>query len=180
MDDTDARNGMASSERQRKDDPPDRVRQFRSQLTLGEDRIDPEMWAGSIPQAKGVAPRVRVGSRWFNLLWLLPMGFVGLLLAVAAAKGLRNVDAVARFIDRYPGTIETAEAKANPGFPVWVGILHFFNLFMMMFIIRAGLQILADHPRLYWTRHSTPGREWFRIQNAVPSDPLWAWTRCGC
>lgn len=173
MDDTDARNGMASSERQRKDDPPDRVRQFRSQLTLGEDRIDPETWAGSIPQAKGVAPRVRVGSRWFNLLWLLPMGFVGLLLAVAAAKGLRNVDSVARFIDRYPGTIETAEAKANPGFPVWVGILHFFNLFMMMFIIRAGLQILADHPRLYWTRHSTPGREWFRIQNAVPSDPLW-------
>ena len=43
----------------------------------------------------------------------------------------------------------------------------------MTFIIRSGLQILADHPRLYWTRHSTPGREWFRFQKQVPADPLW-------
>ena len=43
----------------------------------------------------------------------------------------------------------------------------------MMFIIRAGVQILVDHPRLYWTRHSTPGRDWFRIQKPVPADPLW-------
>ena len=38
----------------------------------------------------------------------------------------------------------------------------------MIFIIRAGVQILSDHPRLYWTRHSTPGRDWFRIQKPVP------------
>ena len=43
----------------------------------------------------------------------------------------------------------------------------------MVFIIRAGLQILSDHPRLYWTRHSTPGTDWFRIQRPVPADPLW-------
>ena len=35
------------------------------------------------------------------------------------------------------------------------------------------MQILSDHPRLYWTRHSTPGRDWFRIQKPVPADPLW-------
>jgi hypothetical protein len=35
------------------------------------------------------------------------------------------------------------------------------------------LQILSDHPRLYWTRHSTPGRDWFRVQKPVPTDPLW-------
>jgi hypothetical protein len=29
---------------------------------------------------------------------------------------------------------------------------HFFNLFLMFLIIRAGIQILADHPRLYWNR----------------------------
>ncbi|MGI8415459.1 MAG: hypothetical protein ACR2P2_04495 [Nakamurella sp.] len=33
---------------------------------------------------------------------------------------------------------------------------HFFNLFLLIFIIRSGIQILSDHPRLYWTRHSTP------------------------
>jgi methionine sulfoxide reductase catalytic subunit len=43
----------------------------------------------------------------------------------------------------------------------------------MLFILRSGLQILTDHPRLYWTRHSTPGRDWFRIQKPVPADPLW-------
>jgi thiosulfate reductase cytochrome b subunit len=43
----------------------------------------------------------------------------------------------------------------------------------MLFILRSGLQILTDHPRLYWTRHSTPGRDWFRIQKPVPPDPLW-------
>jgi len=27
--------------------------------------------------------------------------------------------------------------------------------------------------RLYRTRHSTPGRDWFRVQKPVPTDPLW-------
>ena len=123
---------------------------------------------------QGIAPRVRVGrSRWFNLLWLLPIGFLVLIVAVAAAKGLRNIPSVERFIVRYPGTIETANAKANPGLPIWVGVQHFFNLFLMIFIIRSGVQILSDHPRLYWTRHSTPGKDWFRIQKPVPAEPLW-------
>jgi hypothetical protein len=59
------------------------------------------------------------------------------------------------------------------GIPAWVGWQHFFNLFLLTFIIRSGVQIMTDHPRLYWTRHSTPGRDWFRFQHAVPDDPLW-------
>jgi methionine sulfoxide reductase catalytic subunit len=44
---------------------PDVVRSYRESLTLGEDVIDPARWAGSVPQATGIAPRVRVGrSRW--------------------------------------------------------------------------------------------------------------------
>ena len=78
-----------------------------------------------------------------------------------------------RFIERYPGTIETPSAVQHPGFPAWVGVLHFLNFFFLIFIIRSGIQILSDHPRLYWTRHSTPGRDWFRIQKQVPADPLW-------
>jgi sulfoxide reductase catalytic subunit YedY len=50
---------------------------------------------------------------------------------------------------------------------------HFLNALFMIFIIRAGIQILADHARLYWTRHSTPGRDWFRFAKPVPDDPLW-------
>lgn len=59
------------------------------------------------------------------------------------------------------------------GFPAWVRLQHFFNVFLMVFIIRSGVQILSDHPRLCWTRHCTPGRDWFRIQKPVPPDPLW-------
>jgi sulfoxide reductase catalytic subunit YedY len=127
-----------------------------------------------MPQAKGIAPHVRIGrSRWFNLLWLLPIGFVALIVAVAAAKGLRHTASVERFITQYPGTVDTSSATTNPGFPAWIGIQHFFNLFLMIFIIGSGLQILADHTRLYWTRHSTPGKDWFRVQKPVARDPLW-------
>ncbi|WP_111719209.1 molybdopterin-dependent oxidoreductase [Homoserinimonas sp. OAct 916] len=65
------------------------------------------------------------------------------------------------------------EPAPYSGFPWWLRWQHFFNLFFMMFIIRAGVQILADHPRLYWNRHSTPGTEWFRFQKPVPTDRVW-------
>ena len=153
---------------------PDTVRSYRWQLTPGEDVIDTATWAGSVPQVGGIAPRVRVGrSRWFNLLWLLPIGFIVLLILVAVAKGLRGEPAVQRFISRYPGTLAPSHPQATTGFPVWARWQHFFNAFFLIFIIRAGIQILSDHPRLYWTRHSTPGRDWFRIQKPVPEDPLW-------
>ena len=32
---------------------------------------------------------------------------------------------------------------------------------------RSGLQILMDHPRLYWTVHCTPGTEWLRLTSVV-------------
>jgi len=153
---------------------PQAVQSFRSQLTTGEDVVDPDTWAGSVPAAHGIAPRLRVSrSRWFNLLWLLPIGFVALIVAVAAAKGLRGTPSVQRFIARYPGTVVPPGAARRPGLPVWVGVQHFFNLLLLVFIIRSGVQILSDHPRLYWTRHSTPGRDWFRVQKPVPADPLW-------
>ncbi len=147
---------------------------FRDQLTVGEEVVDPSTWAGSVPVAHGVAPRVRVGrDGWFNLLWLLPIGLLFLMVAVAVAQGLRETTTVQQFISRNPGTVVSTVAAQDAGFPIWVGVAHFFNLFLLIFIIRSGFQILSDHPRLYWTRHSTPGRDWFRIQKPVPSDPLW-------
>lgn len=143
---------------------------YRARLTRGDDIVDPETWAGSLPSVSGISPRVRVGrDKWFNLLWLLPIGFALLLATVAIAQGLRDMPAVQRFIARYPGTI--VSPRTHPGLPWWVEAQHFLNIVFMIFIIRAGIQILADHPRLYWTRHSTPGKEWFRIQKPVPPDP---------
>ena len=151
---------------------PEALRRFRAQLTKGQDAVDPATWAGSVPAQSGIAPRVRVGrSKWFNLLWLLPIGFVLLIVGVALAKELRGLPAVQSFIGQYPGIVELPNGRE--GIPAWVGWQHFFNLFLMTFIIRSGIQIMSDHPRLYWTRHSTPGKEWFRFQKEVPDDPLW-------
>ncbi len=150
------------------------VRSYRSQLTHGVDVIDTSTWAGSVPHATGIAPRLRVGrERWFNLLWLLPIGFGLLIVAIAVAKGLREEPSVQRFIERYAGTAESSRPEVTTGFPVWARWEHFFNAFFLIFIIRSGVQILSDHPRLYWTRHSTPGQDWFRVQRPVPEDPLW-------
>ncbi|WP_216644869.1 molybdopterin-dependent oxidoreductase [Microbacterium sp. SYP-A9085] len=153
---------------------PDTVREFRLRLKQPEDTIDPRTWAGSVPDARGTAPHLRVGrDKWFNLLWLIPLGFVALVAMIAIAQGLRELPGVKDFIARYPGTVLRPDAAAFAGFPAWVSWQHFLNLFLMIFIIRSGVQILTDHPRLYWTRHSTPGREWFRFQKPVPEDPLW-------
>ncbi|HTM83635.1 MAG TPA: molybdopterin-dependent oxidoreductase, partial [Mycobacterium sp.] len=145
---------------------------YGADLLAGEEVLHPETWAGGIPDIGGIAPRLRVGrDRWFNLLWLLPLVFVLLITAVAAAKGLHNMPAVQSFMARYPGT----DVPAGPalGIPAWAAWAHFFNLFLMMFIIRSGIQILVDHPRLYLTRDCTPGKEWLRVAKPVPRDRMW-------
>jgi DMSO/TMAO reductase YedYZ molybdopterin-dependent catalytic subunit/thiosulfate reductase cytochrome b subunit len=149
------------------------VADYREQLKLPEDVVNPQTWAGGIEDKRAIAPRVRVGrDRWFNLLWLIPIGLSLLAVAVAVGQGLSNMPAVQSFMVRYPGTV--APSGVGPGIPAWSGWTHFFNLFLMTFIIRSGIQILTDHPRLYFSRNSTPGKdEWLRVSQPVPDIPLW-------
>jgi len=56
---------------------------------------------------------------------------------------------------------------------VWLRVQHYLNMFFMYFIMRAGIQILADHPRLYWNRDCTPGTEWLRFSHPVPAYRMW-------
>jgi hypothetical protein len=97
---------------------------------------------------------------------------VGLVLVVALAQSLRELHAVQAFIKEYPGIAQSAPS-VDSGFPWWLQLQHFLNMLFLMFIIRAGIQILADHPRLYWTRDCTPGAEWFRFQHPVPEGRVW-------
>lgn len=151
--------------------PPDP--RFRDELDHRRHDAVGDTWAGGLPPQYGTAPRVRLrGDRWFNLLWLIPLGLVGLVAAVAVAQGLRETSAVQDFIREHPGRAPIAD-DAPVGIPAWLGWQHFLNLFLMIFIIRSGLSILADHPRLYWTRNSTPDSEWFRMQRPVPDDPTY-------
>jgi DMSO/TMAO reductase YedYZ molybdopterin-dependent catalytic subunit/thiosulfate reductase cytochrome b subunit len=60
------------------------------------------------------------------------------------------------------------------GFPAWLRVTHYVNFLFLVLLIRSGLQILADHPRLYWNVHCTPGTEWLRLTPVeVPKDRVW-------
>jgi DMSO/TMAO reductase YedYZ molybdopterin-dependent catalytic subunit/thiosulfate reductase cytochrome b subunit len=69
----------------------------------------------------------------------------------------------------------TPAIAAQPyGFPAWLRITHYVNFLFLILLIRSGLQILADHPRLYWNLHCTPGTEWLRLTPVeVPKDRVW-------
>jgi len=57
---------------------------------------------------------------------------------------------------------------------VWVRYCHFFNFLFVMMLIRSGLSILMDHPRLYFNDGCTPGSEWIRLTPlTVPRDRIW-------
>jgi sulfoxide reductase catalytic subunit YedY len=59
-------------------------------------------------------------------------------------------------------------------FPAWLRIAHYINFLFLSLLIRSGLQILMDHPRLYGNVHCTPGTEWLRLTPVeVPRDRVW-------
>jgi DMSO/TMAO reductase YedYZ molybdopterin-dependent catalytic subunit/thiosulfate reductase cytochrome b subunit len=149
--------------------PPPAPDQLRSSLSDADDRIRLNQW---MPPQQGIFPRIRIGSRWFNTLWALPIGAVVLLCLIALAQSLRELPAVTAFIQNHPG-IARSTPSVDAGFPWWLQLQHFLNMFFMLFIIRAGVQILADHPRLYWGRDCTPGSDWFRFQVPVPKGRIW-------
>lgn len=72
-----------------------------------------------------------------------------------------------------PASIEGALTGPH-GFPAWVRWCHYCNLFFLFMLMRSGLAILMDHPRLYFNDHCTPGSEWIRFTPLrVPTNRLW-------
>ena len=139
-------------------------------------------WAGGIPQDRAQLPSFRIGRRWFSSLWLVPLGIIALVLSIAVVREMTRYGWYQDFITRYPGSSTDYVDPVESGFPWWLRWQHFLNLLFMMFMIRAGLQILADHPRLYVNAGCKPDTEWMRLRDAVPvdrrdlSDPERVWT----
>lgn len=74
-----------------------------------------------------------------------------------------------------PSSASIEGAMSGPhGFPVWIRWTHFFNMFFLFMLMRSGLSILMDHPRLYLNDNCTPGSEWLRFTPLkVPTDKVW-------
>ena len=141
---------------------------LRSRISKGSDYLNLDVW---IPPLWARAPRIRVGRRLINALWILPAVFAILVVGVTICRPFYETPWFQEFLVRYPGIPDQAEV--HTGFPLWLRALHYLNLFFMAFIIRSGIQILADHPRLYWNRDCTPDTDWFRFQRPVPTDRVW-------
>jgi hypothetical protein len=110
-------------------------------------------------------------------LWALPIGAAALVLLIDLAQSLRELQSVQAFIKEYPG-IAQAAPSVDSGFPWWLQLQHFLNMLFMMFIIRAGIQILADHPRLdLYFQNANPGAD--EEANWLPAPTGRSTSRCG-
>jgi thiosulfate reductase cytochrome b subunit len=103
-----------------------------------------------------------------NVLVLLA---AAVLLPVAAA----HVQWAVFGLPQIQASPETVAGDTMPaGFPAWLRITHYVNFLLIVLLIRSGLQIFMDHPRLYWNVHCTPNSEWLRVTPIdVPTDRVW-------
>lgn len=70
---------------------------------------------------------------------------------VLAARGLLTFRFVQDFVHTYPGDY-ALPASAPVGFPAWVGWQHFCNAFLIVLIIRSGIQVRREsRPKASWT-----------------------------
>jgi DMSO/TMAO reductase YedYZ molybdopterin-dependent catalytic subunit/thiosulfate reductase cytochrome b subunit len=109
-------------------------------------------------------------------IWIRPSVLIGIAVALASAAVAAWIEfAVARLPHIPPVPQVYPNNFAGPhGFPAWVRYCHFFNFFFVMMLIRSGLSILVDHPRLYFNDDCTPGSEWIRFTPLkVPRDRVW-------
>lgn len=71
--------------------------------------------------------------------------------AVLGARWLITLEPVQDFLIRYPGETELPHG-APVGIPAWLGWQHFFNVFLMVLIIRSGWQVRTQRrPPAQWT-----------------------------
>ena len=106
-------------------------------------------------------------------MWIRPSILIGVAMLVAVpvlAAWIEHLVVGLPYIPPVP-QISPNNFAGLHSFPVWVRYCHFFNFLFVTMLIRSGLSILADHPRLYFNSHCTPGREWIRVTPiTVPTD----------
>ena len=93
----------------------------------------------------------------------LVIGGFGLLLAatgvVVVVNWLLGLAPMQDFLARYPGEYHLPES-APIGIPAWIGWQHFFNVFLIVLIMRSGLQVRTQkRPTAFWSPRWNPKRK---------------------
>lgn len=109
-------------------------------------------------------------------IWIRPTILTGIVIAAACLIVACWIEfAVAGLPYIAPVPQVSPNNFAGPhGFPLWVRYCHFFNFLFVTMLVRSGISILMDHPRLYFNDDCTPGSEWIRVTPLkVPRDRIW-------
>ena len=95
-------------------------------------------------------------------------------MAVAAVRWLLSLEFMQDFLTTYPGEYHLPEG-APVGLPAWLGWQHFFNVFLMVLIIRSGLTVRREkRPSVFWTPKRDPkGKVSLTIWFHQSLDLLW-------
>jgi thiosulfate reductase cytochrome b subunit len=80
-------------------------------------------------------------------------------IVIIVARLLVATPVLQSFITDYPGSTELP-ANAPVGLPVWLGWQHFFNVFLMVLIIRSGITVRREQrPTAYFTPRRAGGHK---------------------
>lgn len=109
-------------------------------------------------------------GKWIGgALGLLALGAI----AMVIARWFLGSSAGESFLERYPGHAPMPDS-APVGVPAWLAWSHFFNVFLMVLIIRSGLQIRRERrPPAYFTPRSGKGKISLTICFHQSLDLLW-------
>ncbi|CAN7487280.1 cytochrome b/b6 domain-containing protein [Microbacterium maritypicum] len=138
------------------------------------------VWNGRAPRRIAEAPAAATGRRrptWPQAIAVLfGAAALGVLAgaAIAFVRALLSLPFMQDFLAAFPGEYEPGIA-VEPGFSPWVGWQHFFNMFLMVLIIRSGLQVRTEkRPTVFWTpRGNAKGKISLNLWFHQSLDILW-------
>ncbi|WP_448256066.1 cytochrome b/b6 domain-containing protein [Microbacterium aurum] len=125
------------------------------------------------PEPQRIGPFTK--GQWAGAVIVAGFGLlVAAGLAVAFVRWLNSLPFMADFLTAFPGEYHLPEG-APVGFQGWLGWQHFFNVFLMVLIIRSGLTIRTEkRPTAFWTpRGDAKGKVSLTIWFHQSLDILW-------
>ena len=108
---------------------------------------------------KSTAPAAPAAPKKLGWLWWLVGAVVLGVVAVVVARMVLGTGWGQGFVDKHPGT-QPLPDDAPVGFPAWLSWAHFFNMFLMVLIVRTGLQVRNERkPEGYWAPRWAPSKK---------------------